>query len=309
MDPTRIFCRVDVNVTPEYSRQIILNNILPFSFSGTPGLAKSNNKRMTKDNKNIDDKFQLLSLSPFNQVSAYELSSLDMYFNLTTHDSGTLAPQLLKAQTYVITSNDIGYMNYLQYRNPLTFIYLFDNISYSEIKDTFIVYERVKQIGSSRELPIDFYTEQVLRTSYDGIDVFLLTKYNSIEQLITLIIVMLKVLKTNGTCVIKLNSIQDDIVQLMTYTFDHIFLFKSAVSNINDSEYHLICKFYNKNKSMRIITFLLDILGNSSTGNLLFDINPDVYNYVDKVIQMVSVEVKDNPVYIPTKLKMYLNIT
>jgi len=311
MDPTRIFCRLDIDVTPEYSHQIILKNIIPLSFDGSVNLINNNNnnKRHQKHQKDKPDKFYLSNLSPFSLLSAYELAAIDMYFNLTTHSSGSIAPQLLKAQTYVITHKDLGFLDYLQYRNPLTFMFLLDNIETTETENNYIVYERIKQIKKNDDFSnIDFYIQQILITSYEGVDIFLLNDYKSIHELITLIIIMLKTLKTNGTSVIKLKNIHEDVIQLMSYLFDHIFLFKSATSNINDDQYYLIGKFFNKNKSANIINFLSTRLQTSLEDNLLFNIDINVSNYIEKIKYTVRTEIEDNPIYVPEKLKIYLNI-
>lgn len=309
MDPIRLFCRIDATVTPENSRDVILNNIVPFSFEGTFNLIKSKNKRVKNENiPIIDDGFFLGDLSPFKYLTSYELASIDIYFDINDHGSANIAPQLLKAQTYIMISKDLGYLDYLQYRNPLSFIFLFDFIDVSETINNFIVYDRIKQINNQSEFNIDYYTNHVLTTTYQGVDIFILNDYKSIKELIMYIIVMIRALKQNGTGVIRLKTPSEDIVQMMTYIFDHIFLFKPAVNNINNGEYFLICKFYNKNKSTRMITFLTSILDTSIDEELLIDVNKKTYNYINNTITNVNIEILNDPVYIPNKLKFYLNI-
>ena len=348
MDPTRTFCRINFEASPKTCREVITTNIKKISLigKGQPQLIKNKDLIFTdindikdikdiKDINNINDPFLTIDLYPFKNISAYNLASIDLYFNITDHGSGLIAPQLLKYQNYIMSgNNDIGMFEYIQYRNIMTFTYFLEDIP-TNVNNTYINVDRmleIKDYNKYRYIDTDFYITKILNIDPDGVDVYILQDYISDIELLTQLIIMIKTLKVGGDTIILLNmndSISDfisDIILLLSNMFDSISLFKPCTLGLYNNKYYLIGKHYKqksgsnnsprgtKNSSI-IISLLNDIIKRGGyTQNIDFilkDKNNQIVDYVSKIKEIIDDERitdKDN-IYVSSKLRMYLNIT
>jgi len=320
MDPVRSFSRQDVNVTSELSRETIISKIPVLSLKTKTSLIKSKNylynKTITETvPSDIEDPFLNIDINPFSNLSAYDLASIDMFFNITGHNSGVLAPQLLKFQNYIISgTQDQGFIEYIQYRNMISFVYFFESL---KLKGN-LMPDRINQIKNYdkfRYLNIDYYINKVKNVDISGIDVYVVQDYKSDMELLYQVIMMTSTLKENGHGIIKieLSDFTIDLFSILSNCFDNVSLFKPATIGLYNNTFYIIGRFYKKNKSNEIIRFLRDFIKRGSyldtIDRILQERDKQINEYIDGIIELLVSERAINVNYIPEKIKMYLNIS
>lgn len=340
MDPTRTFCRIDFNSSPIECRKVITNNIKKLSLIGKnlPSLIKNKDLiTVTKNNDistDVEDPFLNIELFPFNNISAYTLASIDLYFDITHHGSGLIAPQLLRFQNYIISgSEDIGMFEYIQYRNIMSFAYFFEStgssggsgVSGSNINTDRIL--EVKDHNKYRYSNIDFYITKVLNIDSKGVDVFIIQDYISDVELIHQLIIMLKSLKIGGSAIIliKNDELLSDIISLLSVTFDYISLFKPCTIGLYNNTYYLICKYYkqkngsdNSPRGIKDVSIIVSLLNDiikrvdydKNIKRILRDTDNKIVDYITSIESIINDEISNDRdgVYVSSKLKMYLNL-
>ena len=325
MDPTRTFCRSDVNITSENSKEVIDKLTPVLSLKGKIPLTFKRNYTSTKDkpkesSSDIDDVFLTLDITPFNNLEAYNLASIDMYFDITNSNSGFLAPQVLKFQNYVISgSRNYGFAEYIQYRNIISFIYFFEFVDPGKVIPTNINYGRLHQIKNYddfRYSDYNFYINRVLRVDTSGVDVYIIQDYVSSIELLIQVNMMLILLKDQGDAIIKikLNELTTDILTILNNCFDYIALFKPVCSNIYNDTFYLVCKFYKKDKSTEVNRFIKNIIKKedymSNIDGILEKKDEHVKEYTAGIVELLDNEryITKEITYVPNKIKTYLNI-
>lgn len=333
MDPTRTFCRIDFDVSPEKCKEVIDNLVIQLSLL-KGGIAPIRSKNLKfypiqnndTDEKIYDDPFVIMDPSPFKNITAFDIASIDTYFNLTKFGSGLIAPQLLRLQSYVISgSSDLGMAEYIQFRNILTFMYFFNKIE-PEVNQTNINIDRMLEVNIPlRYFDYQHYISTVLNLNTDGVDVFIIQDYTSDVDLIYQIIIMLNTLKSGGDFLAlmkNVDSLNIDLITIFIDLFDSISLFKPCTLGLYNDKFYLIGKNFvqsgskhkTKNMKAEIIRLLKDIVRKGEyhhgVGNILENENPEVFKYVSQVKTLVEQERSTDQIisYVPDKLRSYLNL-
>lgn len=309
MDPTKILCDTSFNVAPESTLEIIKTHIIPLNrksnkskFKVLKGLKLP---QLPQDNE-LSDKFIRLSPDPFTDINAYILASIDMYFNITGHASGILAPQLLKKQTYFLSGNSLGFSEYLNYRNPIIFSYLnnFPQINkFPQVKDfTNFPEDRILLLDGNQIIT------KVRAIDEEGVDNVIINEdiydYN-------ILFIALKILKDKGNIILKVNLENKkfivSIMGLLLFCFKEIYLFKPFIISENNKIFYLIGKNFNQIDS----TEVLDIMRISIYSNGLVHLEEDeyIFDYIEMITQLIEEEKKyNNNDYLENNAKLYLNI-
>jgi hypothetical protein len=311
MDPTRVLCRADAVGTPEFTRDIIENNIVKIEHRGpyNTGADRSQSRGIISVDSQPVDTFYLGDLSPFKNLSAYDLASIDTYFDILGHSSGGLTPQVLRFQSFALSGKNLGYLEYIQYRNPLTFIHIFDKITTNEIKDTLIVYERLNQIFGVPIEDASWYRQRVTDINSAGVDVTIIDGYHNLQELCRVLIIMLSILKNDGNMILRVNLSLDemrDFIEVLLVAFDHGYLFKPATTDGYSPEYFFIYKGYISSKYNQIGTLLNRYL--LSQKRIIDKRSSHIDSYINSRIGNVNQELSRGGVYTEDKLKFYLNI-
>src|SRR5437762_2340839 len=260
MDPLRTFCRQDIIITPDNTHDFILDSLpklsletqIPLIFKKDSQIidenvpqSSSQISQSSKKSKLSEDPFSKLELTPFKNRSAYDLASIDLFFDITNSYSGNLAPQVLKFQDYVISgTRNYGFIEYIQYKNPISYIYFLEDVNIDDNEDipTGIVYGRINQLvnrsvssqNSYRYQDQTFYTNGILRATTSGVSIYIIEDYKSNIELLTQCILMLLTLKNKGKAILKitLNEFTQDLMSALAASFDSIALFKPATVNL-----------------------------------------------------------------------------
>ena len=332
MDVIRVLCDVGIQNSDDIILSHIKNNIIPFSkknqvynFKILGNIQALENSNHNEEIPYEDTKFSDIKANPFMLKESYNLASIDHQFNITKHNSGALAPQLLKSQTYAICgSKNIAFVEYLQYRNELTYIYNLGT-PYSDkiINISLINEERLYNLNTQNShleniyKDYEYYTNKIRKVDQDGIDVFISENYYSGGELVYQIMLMLKILKNNGDAIIKIslsnNKFINDIVKILSICFNEVYLFKTFLTNINNDYYYIVCKQFNFFDSLEISKLLKIILSkinyNSTPIELFSNKDEDVTKYIDQIKKLIDIERNFNSsLYVPQKAKIYLNI-
>lgn len=320
MDPTKYFCDINIDMTPEIAREIIQRNVKKLVLEGrtpllkNPDIVFSSNeeKESPRDARNP---FLDIEIRPFRNLSAYSLASIDAYFNISGHNSGPVAPQIFKLQSYVLSGQkDIGFAEYIQYRNIISFIYVLGPISLQEIDNSIINYSRLKEVNNYdnfRYANLDFYVDEILKVNLKGVDTFIIENSSSNVELVHELIIMLRTLKDRGDTIISVDSIHEefilDLLQILSNCFDSVSLFKPCTS---DKEIYIVCNFFSKGNSTESTRFLRDIIKkgsyNDNINKLLRKRNTQIDDYFDDI--MNQIEDSTHTLYTVDKIKIYLNI-
>ena len=221
MDVIRILSDVGVQNSEELILSHIKHNIVPisnnseiynFRIIGTFQIVESeiNPTELILNDTTFSD----IKPFPFMLKESYNLASIDYQFNITKHNSGTLAPQLLKFQTYLICgSKDISFAEYLQYRNEFTYIYNLGFPLSSEIIDRSLVnQERIYNLlenfddSENNYKDYNYYIDKIKRVDQNGLDVFISENQKSGSELLYQSMIMINILKNGGDAIIKVNG-------------------------------------------------------------------------------------------------------
>jgi len=349
MDPTRTMAKVGFNNTDENINKLTLDNILYFINKNKILLKKNDNlvlktndfERNSKSKRtesvstinrvndfernsklpliNNNDLFQKFDTAPFTSFTSYDLASIDMFYDITDHSDGIIAPQLFKLQNYVISGSlETGLIEYIQYRNPFAYIYFLRDLP---LYDDNLDYSRIQQITSNNSnneySDLSEYTKTILRIEYGGVDVYISQDHTSDVDLIYQIILMLSTLRLGGQAIIKIkfNNFGLDIFTLLSGCFDKLSLFKPSTLGLYNNEYYVIAKFYRKSESLDTIRFLKDLTDqldySNNVMNILNSQDQQVLDYFKSIKTSIELEkIQDSiDTYIPVKIKLFLNVT
>lgn len=333
MDPTRIYCDAtipdpDIFIKEYVNKNIISirdlqnqsskSSILVSTFDVMSIIPKVKEKLIESiPDKDIDP---ILSINPdpFIYKESFNLASIDYHFSITKHVSGSFAPQMARFQSYaIIGAKDISFFEYLQYRNPYTFMY---NLSLSLIEDlnnSIVVKERVYDLFNKDYKDYDFYIKNIKKVNCNGVDAVIIENYNSNSELIYQLLINLSILKNEGDSIIKINisnkNFSNDILRMLYVCFGDVYLFKSVMLDIDDDNFYIICKKYNIMNSIEIIKLLKVMLKKFNYGvnvlQLFSNKNEDISKYTEYIENLIIEERNlKNAIYVPQKVKIYLNV-
>lgn len=336
MDPTRTFCRIDFDLSPENCKGIIDSNKISLTVvSGNVPLNKSRNLRFYNhaggSTDYPEDPFTLMDPTPFKNLAAYDLASIDAYFNITGFGSGLTAPQLMRFQNYAISgSSDLGMAEYIQYRNIITFIYFLEEI-HRDISETNINLDRIMESDflirkKERYRNIEYYSSLILGIDQFGVDVYIIQGYTSDVDLICQVIILLEVLKIGGDGIVRLhglNKLSIDLIIVLANVFDSVSLFKTCTLGLYSNDIYLVCKHFNqtsnkgKKKDLKSETIMIlkEIVKrgeyHQDFNGLLENENRQVSDYASRVTSLIEQErVTDEMIdYVPDKIRAFLSIS
>jgi hypothetical protein len=350
MDPIREMCREDVQVDLTSSRSIIKKNLITIRVQNKIHLNLKKNLCFTRKNGTSsprtfqkdytegtgntggtwEDPFVYIDLSPFKNLEAYDLASIDLFFDITNSYGGALAPQVIKFQNFIISgTKNYGFIEYIQYRNEIAFVYFLDTIRIDD--DSFlsgIDYSRIKQLqnlgapGGSRYSDYNLYVNYILRVDSFGVDVYIIADYSSDVELLTQLLMMTLSLKDRGNVIIKIkfNSLVVDIITILCIIFDTVAPFKPATSNLNENDMYIIGKFYKKSNSGEISKLLKECIkkceydSNFENGFLESSGGTSVTSGIIDSIKKFRDDLQNEKTltksvhYVVNKIKMYLNL-
>lgn len=300
-------------------RDTINKNIIPLRSTSSnfniSDLSISSKKECEIDT-DIENPFLYMRPFPFLDVNSYIMASIDLHFNITHFSFGILAPNLLRYQNYVIVSNQkqskevLSFIEYIQYRNALTFIY--DLVGVNVPPKSLIFPERVYPIIKGNYKDYKFYIDKIKNVDYEGLDVFISQGYSDRIDLFYQIMILLNILKNSADCVIRIDIKDDqlvhDILKVLTTVFTETFLFKDFINNISNDIYYVIGKKYNAINSPLVIKTLKEYFTNPM--DQLFSKNDQtILDYINKIKNIIDKE-KDlkGLLVVPARCKIYLEI-
>ncbi len=213
------------------------------------------------ENLNIADPYLSID-SKFSQRSSIILSNIDAVFNITNQIGGYLLPQNMKEYNYgVLEDSDAGYIEYLQYRLPISkgFTYCNNSLNRTEINENTL---NVFTHSLKNKNNYDKYVNSIIP---DGLDLLISNK--SIKRSL---LVGLKTIKYGGNLVIRIDDKQLknnikllNLIYITSMNFEKINIFKPISENINNNWSYLIAQnYYNQS------TYWIEIIQKETDINL-----------------------------------------
>ena len=242
--------------------------------------------------------------------------------NYIQNYGGSWAPQNMAVNkrfpiSLHIYPSDSGFLEYIQYKYPLSYNYIIDPTDTSNpIKTDRLNKSNFESIRLNPKVGDTYISviEKIRNSNGDGIDIILFDNEPDDTNLLSLFLITFNLLKIHGNFIFKINCSDNRYLSylgIIPYLFNTVNLFKPSSINIFDAYLYVIC-FDFKGTNDNVIKHLQFGINNLSPGNLVNTLFPDSYNIKNYIMNTLRgvvstrADVSNNhPKYFPQRCLIY----